>query len=61
MDLVNDELPKVDLIFCRDCLFHLPNDMILKALENIYKSKSKYLLTTTFTDNIPNKDIKIAL
>ena len=59
IDLVEDPLPKVDLIFCRDCLFHLPNSLIIEVLKNICKSGSKYLLTTTFTDNIPNKDIKI--
>jgi hypothetical protein len=54
MDLVNSELPNADLIFCRDCLAHLPYEMIKKAIINIKKSKSKYLLTTSFTnhDNI---------
>lgn len=54
MDLVNSELPSVDLIFCRDCLVHLPYEMIKKALINIKNSKSKYLLTTSFInhDNI---------
>ena len=60
MDLSKDVLPMVDLIFCRDCLFHLPYDMILSCINNIKKSNSKYLLTTTFPDkNIPNKDINI--
>lgn len=58
LDLIEDPLPQVDLVFCRDCLFHFPNNLIVKALKNICRSKSKYLLTTTFTDNIPNKDIK---
>lgn len=54
MDLVNSELPYVDLIFCRDCLVHLPYEMIKKTLINIKNSKSKYLLTTSFInhDNI---------
>jgi hypothetical protein len=60
MDLTKDQLPKVDLIFCRDCLFHLPYELINTGLENIKNSGSKYLLTTTFTDKtIPNRDIKL--
>ena len=51
MDLVNSELPCVDLIFCRDCLVHLPYEMAKKALKNIKDSKSKYLLTTSFSDH----------
>lgn len=48
IDVVNDRLPRVDLIMVRDCFVHLPNKDILKALNNIVESKSKYLLTTNF-------------
>jgi len=48
VDIVNDALPKVDLIMVRDCLVHLPNADIFKALKNIKNSGSKYLLTTNF-------------
>ena len=57
MDLIKDELPKVDLIFCRDCLVHLSFDDILKALNNVVKSGSTYLLTTTFTECKRNENI----
>jgi hypothetical protein len=58
-DLTMDEIPKnVDLIFCRDCLVHLPLNIIIKALENIKKSNAKYLLMTTFI-NREFKDIKL--
>jgi hypothetical protein len=40
-------LPTVDLILCRDCLFHLPTNEIKKSINNIKKSQSQYLLTTT--------------
>lgn len=60
LDLTTDNLPKVDLIFCRDCLFHLSNNLIVEALKNIKKSGSKYLLTTTFPEHkIANRDIEI--
>ena len=57
LDIITDVLPKVDLLFCRDCFVHLSNDDIIKAIKNIKKSGSKYLLTTTFTDCQKNKDI----
>ena len=48
LNLLTDDLPQVDVIFCRDCLVHLSFEDIHKALKNILKSNSKYLLTTTF-------------
>jgi len=57
LDLIKDKLPKVDLIFCRDCLVHLSFNDALLALENICNSHSKYLLTTTFTNRESNEDI----
>ncbi len=60
IDLINDPLPKVDMIFCRDCLFHLPNDFIINALKNIKLSGSKYLLTTSYAwKSIPNTNCKM--
>ncbi len=57
LDLITSDLYEVDLIFCRDCLVHLSFRDILKALDNIKRSKSKYLLTTTFHNRTDNKDI----
>ena len=54
-DIVSDDLPKVDLIFCRDCLVHLSVSDVLKTLSNFKKSGSTYLLTTTFLGNRKNK------
>lgn len=51
------DLPKSDLIICKDVLFHLSYEDTIKAIENFKRSGSKYLLTTSFTDYI-NKDIK---
>jgi Methyltransferase domain len=50
-DLVEDKLPKTDLIFCRDCLVHLSFKDIKAALANMKRSQSTYLLTTSFTDH----------
>lgn len=57
LDITKDELPRVDVIFCRDCLVHFSFDDIFLALKNIKASNSKYLLTTTFTARDKNKDI----
>ena len=56
-DFTKKKLPKVDLIICRDALTHLPLDMGIMAKKNFIKSKSKYLISTTYTDI--NKNINI--
>jgi hypothetical protein len=58
LDLTKDILPKVDLIFVRDCLGHLSNDNVLLALKNCKESGSKYLLATSFTKWDFNPDIE---
>ena len=57
LDLTRDELPRVDLVLCRDCLGHLPNAAIFDALRNVRRSASSYLLTTTFAERRANEDI----
>ncbi len=57
MDLTKGELPRVDLILCRDCLVHLSNRLIGKALNNIHTSNSRYFLSTTFPSVSINCDI----
>lgn len=60
LDIRTDALPKVDLIFCRDCLVHLRNRDIDQAIQNIRQSGSTYLLTTTYPLRQKNGDIKVA-
>jgi hypothetical protein len=57
LTLFASKLPTVDLIFCRDCLVHFSFDDIRRALQNICRSGSAYLLTTTFTEQRQNQDI----
>ena len=47
LDITADYLPKADLMFCRDCLFHLSFIDIHKTLQNFVSSETKYLMTTT--------------
>jgi hypothetical protein len=58
LNLIDDRLPKVDLIFCRDCLVHLCFKDLFMALHNICRSGSTYLLTTTFKNPVHNDDIE---
>jgi SAM-dependent methyltransferase len=56
LDVIRDPLPRADLILCRDCLVHLKNRQVLAALRNFRRSRSGYLLATTFTGPHPNRD-----
>lgn len=49
LDLCADDLPAVDLLFCRDALVHLSDTDLRRALRNIRRSPVRYLLTTHFT------------
>lgn len=48
LNLLDTDLPNVDLIFTRDCLVHFSYTDIVRAIENVKKSGSLYWLTTTF-------------
>lgn len=57
LDLITDDLPRADLVLCRDCLVHLSFHDIGRAIANLRRSGSRYLLTTTFTELNTNADI----
>jgi hypothetical protein len=57
LNIISDPLPKVDLIFCRDCLVHFSYAHIFDTIKNMKSSGSTYLLTTTFTKRTNNVDI----
>jgi hypothetical protein len=57
LDLTKDILPKVDIILCRDALVHLSFSDICKAISNIKKSGSRYLLITTY----PNVEVNFEI
>jgi len=57
LDVIHDRLPAADLVLCRDCLVHLPLADATKALRNIARSGSRWLLTTTFPSRTENKEI----
>ena len=55
-DVVQENLPTVDLILCRDCLAHLPIVDVSAAIENFRSSHSHYLAATTFPGTRKNTD-----
>lgn len=56
-DLLRDELPRADVILCRDCLVHFSFSDIAAAVANMKRSGAEYLLTTTFSRCDRNRDI----
>ncbi|MCX6199256.1 MAG: class I SAM-dependent methyltransferase [Bacteroidetes bacterium] len=61
LDICKHELPKADLILCRDCMVHLSLSEISMAIKNIQSSNATYLLATTFTGITENKEIVTGL
>lgn len=58
LDLCSDPLPRADVVFCRDCLVHLSFANIQRAIANLKRSGSTWLLTTTFLECERNDDIQ---
>lgn len=58
LDLVAGRLPEADALLCRDCLVHLPNAMVARALANVRGSGARYLLATSFPARAANPDIE---
>ena len=56
-DITRDPLPASDVVLCRDCLVHLSNEDIFRALKNLKRSGGRYLLTTSFIELDANTDI----
>ncbi len=47
IDAVNDSLPPVELILCRDFLQHLSNKNVAKTIDNVKSSGALWLLVTS--------------
>ncbi|MEA1953752.1 MAG: sulfotransferase [Campylobacterota bacterium] len=55
-DIVTEEYPVVDLILCRDVLFHIKPAIIKNILDKIYASKANYFITTSYDIHQNYKD-----
>jgi hypothetical protein len=50
LDITAEYMRPADLLICRDVFIHLPNDMILAALER-FRQTCRLLLTTSYTSD----------
>ena len=57
LNLIQNSLPKADLILNRDCLVHFSYEDIGRALKNMIRSGSTYLMTSSFSGQSLNFDI----
>src|SRR5687768_15236495 len=55
-DMTRADLPRADLIICRDGLVHLSFTDARAAIRNFRRTGSRYLLTTTFVGRSGNTD-----
>jgi SAM-dependent methyltransferase len=58
LDMTRADLPRADLVLCRDGLVHLSFADARAALRNFRRSGSRFLLTTTFADRTRNRDVR---
>lgn len=56
-DIVNDDLPRADLVLCRDTLIHLSNVDAVQAVQNFRRSGARYLLANIDLRLRRNRDI----
>ena len=57
LDITKDKLPEADLWLCRDCLQHLSNNDIFKAINNFMNSDIRYLLASSHVERKKNTNI----
>jgi len=57
-DILTSDYPIVDLIICRDVMFHLDIELGLKLINKVNNSGAKYFLSTSFPEVKENTGIK---
>lgn len=57
LDITDDLLPDKELIFVRDCLFHLNDELKLKFFLNLLRTDFRFLLTSTHPRHPENEDL----
>jgi len=57
LDICRSDLPQADVVLCRDCLVHFSERAVLEAIRNLIRSRSTYLITTTFPHQTHNTNI----
>jgi SAM-dependent methyltransferase len=56
-DIIHDALPQMDAILCRATLYHLSNNHVYLALDNLFRSGARFLIATTHPNIDKNVDI----
>lgn len=57
MDMTRGDLPRADVIICRDGLVHLSFTDARAAIRNFRRTRSRYLLATTFISRSCNRNV----
>jgi hypothetical protein len=57
LDVVREPLPPADLALCRDLTPHLPDEDVLRLLENVLAAGHRWLLATTVPEVEANEDL----
>lgn len=47
-DITKDVIPKTELLFCRDCLFHFSWEDMQRAFDNIARGGAQWIMTTSY-------------
>jgi SAM-dependent methyltransferase len=59
-DITRDPLPRVQLVLCREVLFHFPDEDVRRALANLRaRTRATWLLTTSFRQHPENPPIPL--
>lgn len=58
-DITSEQYPEVELIICRDVLFHLKPSLIQRVLNNVKSSSAQWLITTSYNVNINKTENEI--
>lgn len=57
LNIIDDFLPKKDVMFVRDCLIHMSDNLRMKFFRNFLFSNIKYLMITSHPTHFENKDL----
>lgn len=60
LDIIEDQLPKVDMWMCRDTIFHFAHKYVKQCLENFINSEIEYILISSHpgSENVDIPDFK---
>lgn len=57
-DIFSGQIPKVDLVICRDVLFHVRQELAMRLIDRLKKIDDLFFLSTSFNQQDVNADIQ---